>query len=353
MSKRNQPLLLIIITLVVIAASWGLFGRSRNRRESGQNPAFTQEMLYQVRKGSLEKTIATEGFIQAIEEQTLTFPVKSDGSLKLSKIYIKKGDRVDEGTLLMVLDKTEATLRYTQKVNTYNRIKITGSQKEIEEARIDMELARDQLKNMELVAPFAGVITEVYVEEGDHYVSGEVATIKDISRLEVEVNIEEKNIPLIKLGQNARITLESLPGELLTGKVTEIATEVVNNNGLVTLPVTITLDQTDQEIKLGCSAQVDIVVGAVQDQIIIPITAVFTRENRDLVMKWIGNKLQPVPVETTLSDGLRIAVESGLEIGDEILVNTYLQGSQFPTQQEQSKPRMMMRMGPASGRGGR
>jgi|SRR5690554_1290172 len=326
MIKRNWKFIVIIL-LIVGAGVY--YYKAKNKEETVARESLTPQMVYEVTKGSLQKTITTEGYITPVKEQDLTFPAKSSGSVKITGIYVKEGDRVEKGRLLMALDKTEAELRYTQRLNAYNRAKINGSQSEIDEAALDLKLAGDELKNMELTAPFAGIITNIYVEEGDYYTSGEAATLKDTSRLEVRVNIEEKSIPDLKLGLKAKASLTALGGAVVNGEVTEIADEAEIAGSMVALPVTITLDKTDYEIKLNTSAQIDIIIGEVHDKAIIPVTAVFHREGEDTVMKIVNGKTQPTPVKTGLSSGLQIAVESGLEPGDQIMVNTFRQADAF------------------------
>lgn len=333
---------IIIVSLIIIVAGgvyYNYFYKSETTAQTTINPGNIME----IEKGSLAKTIAAEGFIQPIDEEDLSVPSKSSGSTKVKKIYVKEGDRVEEGQLLMELDKTEARLNYIQKQNSYNRAKINGSKSEIEEAKLGLELATFELENLDLKAPFSGIITDIDIEEGSYYNDGDVATIKDISRLEVEISIEESEIPIVKLGQQVKATLSSLPRIELSGEVVELGNEANNDSSIVTLPVTVLLEEVDYDIKLGVSADLDIIVGEVKDKVIIPITAIITRNGKDFVIKVVNGKTQEVPVETGLSDGLKIAIESGLEAGDKILVNTFQQALEFGSDSNDNR---MMGPGP-------
>ncbi len=72
----------------------------------------------------------------------------------------------------------------------------------------------------------------------------------------------------------------------------------------------------------------EIIVNEVKDEIVIPAAAVFSRAGRDYVVKVADGEMDEVPVETGPTDGLRIAIMSGLDVGDEILVNTYIYNQQ-------------------------
>lgn len=340
MIKKYWKVILIVVILLVVIG--GVYYKFYYSNESTTQEKIDPKMQMEVKKGNLKKKIATEGYVEAVNKENLSFPARSSGSTKIEKIYIEEGDRVEKGQLLMELDKAEARLNYIKKKNIYNRAKINKSKNEIEEAKLDMELASSNLENMELKAPSSGIITEIYVEEGDYYTSGDAATVKDISRLEVKVNIEESDIPELELGQKAEITLKSLPGKTIAGEVVELEDEADNSGGIVTLPVTVLLEKVDYDIKLGCSAELDIIVGELKNQIIIPITAIITKNGRDFVMKVENDSSKQVPVETGLSNGLQVAVLSGLKPGDIIMRNTY---SQNVSDRGEAPSGGMMRMG--------
>jgi multidrug efflux pump subunit AcrA (membrane-fusion protein) len=319
--KYWKTIIIIVLILIVIG---GFYYRLNNKSETTSKDKIDPRIVMEAEKGSIKKTIIAEGFIEPVDEEDLTFPSKSSGSVKVEKIYVKEGEMVEEEQLLMELDETEARLNYIQRQNNFNRAKINGSQNEIEEARLYLELAKNELKNLDLKAPFSGIITDIYLEEGSYYSSGVVATIKDISRLQVEVNIEESDIPIIELGQEVEVSLPSLPMIELSGKVYKLADEANNDSAIVTLPVTVLLDKLDYEIKLGVSAELDIIIGMVEDKVVIPITAIVSNKGRDTVMKVVNDKIEQVPVETGISDGFNIAIESGLEPGEKFLANTFL-----------------------------
>lgn len=340
MIKKYWKIILVLIIVVLLAG--GVYYKFYGRTESATRDKIDERLVMEVKKGNIEKTIPGEGYLQPVNSANLSFPARS-GSTRIKNIYISEGDMIEKDQLLMELNETEVRLKYMRSQNNYNRVKINGSSSEIKEAELELELAEEELNNMKLRAPLAGIITDIYVEEGDYYTSGDVAVIKDTSRFEVEVNIEESDIPEIEQGQLVKMTLQSLPGKTITGRVIEIANEAVNESGTVTLPITVRLDEVDYDIKLGCSAQLDIIVGRAGEHIIIPITAISQRNGRNVVFKVVNGETEPVQVETGISDGLRIAIISGLKPGDNILINTYSQRSDFqmPDGQQSRIPGVM------------
>lgn len=320
MIKKHWKISLVILIVLLLAV---FFLRANYRSETTTNITIDPQMLMEVKKGTVRETIAAEGFIEPINEENLTFPAKSSGSVKIDKIHVSEGERVEEGQLLIELDKTEARLNYIQRQNAYNRAKINGSQNEIEEARLNLELVENNLVNLDLKAPFSGIITDIFLEEGGYYSSGEVATIKDTSRLQVEVSVMESDLPIIKIGQPVEVTLISLPNVKLKGVVHKIGEEATNERATVAIPVTVLLEEMDYDIKLGVSAQLDIIVDEMRDKVVVPITAILSKEGKDFVIKVVDGETKEISVETGLSDGLNIAIESGLEVDEEILINTF------------------------------
>src|SRR6056297_1660333 len=117
----------IVIVLIILVVVGGAYYRFYYQNKTTDQKEVKSGMVIDVQTGNLEKTIAAEGYVEAVEKEDLSFPVKSSGSTKIEKIYIEEGDRVKKDKLLMELDKTEARLKYLQKNNAYNRAKINGS----------------------------------------------------------------------------------------------------------------------------------------------------------------------------------------------------------------------------------
>lgn len=325
MIKRHWKKILAVILVLIIGGV--VYNQFFYKTEEISSQKINPQNVFTVKKGSIAKTIDGEGYIKPINEENLSFPSTSGGT-KITEIHVNEGEIVEKGDVLVELDTREASLNYLQKKNALEKAKISGSKNQIEEAELNLQIAEDRIDNLTLKAPFGGLISDVYIEEGNYYENGNAVTIKNTSKLKSEINIEESNFREISLGQKAKIELDSLPKANFTGKVTEIANEADNSGGTVTLPVTVTLDNVNKEIKINSSAQVEIIVDEIRDVLVVPITSIISKNNTDQVMKVVGdNKTETVEVETGLNNGLQIVVESGLSKGDKILLNTFAQGS--------------------------
>lgn len=349
--KTKSKILVSVIVLLLVAG--GIYGYRQFSGNEDQSTTvkMSAQMSMEVQTGTLRQTVSASGNIQPVQEKDL----KVQTGDYVEKIHVEIGDRVKVGDVLIELNDREERLSYLKAKNQYKAIQINGSPSEIEEAKIDLEIAEEKLADKTIIAPFDGMIVDLVVEEGD-FANQVIAQIIDDTSYQVEVDVDESEARYLEIGQQATVTMEALPSEQITGQVIEIGQSADVNSGVVTFPVTIMLDQRHPEMKSGYSADLEITVGLAENQVVIPITAIISKNGREIVMKDVDGKATPVPVQTGLSDGLQIAVVSGLEVGDKIMINTGSFASQttqaFPNQQQGT---MMMPRVPGAGfkRGGK
>ncbi|CAN5527424.1 hypothetical protein BH10CHL1_BH10CHL1_15760 [soil metagenome] len=116
----------------------------------------------------------------------------------------------------------------------------------VESALIDLEQARKDLNNAQLKAPLTGTILAVNVEPGQVSSSGDVAVVMaDTSKIKLVVNVEQKDINQIKIGQNAEISIYALPGQTFKGVVEKIAPVSSSTQSFVGFPVTLRFTDSD------------------------------------------------------------------------------------------------------------
>jgi len=134
---------------------------------------------------------------------------------------------------------------------------------QVQEARQALALAEAQLAEAKLLAPFAGVVSAVPVDEGAVVAAGTaVVILGDLSRLKVETeDLSEMSIAPVKVGQEVRITVDALPGREFHGRVSSIAPLYTIRHGDTTYTVTIDLEAgTESGLRWGMTAYVDIKV---------------------------------------------------------------------------------------------
>lgn len=126
----------------------------------------------------------------------------------------------------------------------------------VEQALIALEQARMNLENAQVVAPMDGTVLAVNVEAGLSISGGTVvATLADTSKLKLTVNVEQKEISHIQIGQNAAVSVYALPDRTFTGVVDLIIPVSDMSTGQVNYPVTLHLtDKTLDGLLPGMTA---------------------------------------------------------------------------------------------------
>ncbi len=192
--------------------------------------------------------------------------------------------------------------------------------------------------------PLPLVAMDVAVEQGQSVSVGTVAmTLADPRDLQVVVNVNEIDLPKIKISQAVDITIDALPGKTFAGKVASISPGLVasqsstsgsgqsqssgssssssSQTGVVNYPVTISLTSTDPQLKAGMTANADIVVAAKDNVLTVPAAAIRDRGDRKMVMVLNSQgQITPTQVEVGTSSDSNSEILSGLQEGQNVVV---------------------------------
>lgn len=199
---------------------------------------------------------------------------------------------------------------------------------EVSKARDKKESATRDLEKMTLTAPIPGLVVylEVWkggsvskVQEGDAPWSGQgLIELPDLSTMIVETSVSEVDVSKVLEGQEVNITLDAIPGPVFTGVITEISTLAhrKDRSSLINVfDIEVQIDSTDGRLKPGMSAKADIIIGAHQNVLSVPIEAVFEKDDTTIVYTKSGKK---IPVGVGERNDVAVIITSGLDDGDEV-----------------------------------
>jgi RND family efflux transporter MFP subunit len=159
---------------------------------------------------------------------------------------------------------------------------MVASQTGFSSSLINFERAKLNLSYCEMKAPFAGTVGDVIVQAGQFVASGqECLKLMDMSRIRVYVGVLESEIQHVKVGRAASIQLPAFPGETFNGKIITINPLVDPENK--TCRVTVEIDNPDNKIKGGMFAYVKLDAQIFQERLLVPRTAILTRDQRNLI----------------------------------------------------------------------
>ncbi len=223
------------------------------------------------------------------------------------------------------LANAQITLDRLEDGPTDEQIALTEAQ--VEQARISLERAQNQLTNATLTAPFDGVVTAIYVNEGE-LANGIVMEMVNPDTLEVILEVDEVDIGDLAVGQAATLTLESWPDEEIPGEIVAIAPEATaDNSALVTYEVSVALGETELPIRVGMTANANLTTAETSDVLLLPNNAINANLNAGTYTVNLittddnGNQVvEEVEITIGLRDDIYTQITSGLSEGDQVMV---------------------------------
>jgi HlyD family secretion protein len=159
--------------------------------------------------------------------------------------------------------------------------------------RAQLASAQFDLSKVRIESPIAGIITRRNIQEGETAVVGTMnnagtvlLTVADMSVIQAEVEVDETNIPHVKLGQLAKIAIDAIPDKTFKGHVTEIGNSPIQPTGqtqgttqqATNFKVVVVLDEDVPEVRPGFTCTADITTATRKDALAVPIPAVAVRE---------------------------------------------------------------------------
>lgn len=370
-SLRQHPLIILGLIIFFAVTALVVFRLSSGAKTDQRKTRIITVGTVMPLKQDLDIRLAYTADI--IPNQVVNVFSRVDGYI--AKIHVDKGDFVRANQLLVEIDHTDylhavnqakanlaaAKAKVAQQEAAVRNAKLTldrmralikdqfVSQQDLDNAEVNYDgalAAREslqaQVKQMEVAlaqaetnlaysyirAPFAGYVAERNLDAGA-YVTGATAStstmsrgilsLHDIDTVRILIEVVEKDIPLIKVGQKAEVRAEAYPDRIFEGTVTRIVQAL--NRATRTMTVEIDLPNPDRQLKGGMFARVDALVGTHQQAIQIPIDAVSRLEDVQYVYIVRDGKAQRVNVDIGLRDGNRVEITSGLTGNEQVIVS--------------------------------
>lgn len=296
---------LYILTIAAIGIFATSCGGDDKKQAINEGPRVPVKV--EIPSGDKDRFLTASGKIEAVNSANLSTRMMG----YVSDIHVKVGDQVNKGQLLISINNTdlqakraqvdagitEAQAAYNNAKKDYERFKAlyedqSASQKEMDDqtARFEMAEARlesaRQLKNevesqfayVNIRAPFDGVITNKFAEEGVMANPGQpLLAIEAPGNFEVTARVPEGEITSVNTGTEVDVLVKSI-NRTIPGIVTELSTSAHNTGGQYLVKVV--LEDTDADILSGMYATVRFPVEKEEEAsraVLIPVKALITR----------------------------------------------------------------------------
>jgi HlyD family secretion protein len=196
----------------------------------------------------------------------------------------------------------------------------------LEQARLDVKTAQDDLAATQLFAPFSGTVLAVNASVGDSVGSSSVISLADLSKLYVQTYLDPSDYAMFKVGNQANVVFDALPDTTLAGHVIRVDPALVTSSGSSVVSGLVQLDPTKADLLLGMSGSVEVIAGQANSVVIVPLTALHEYSpGKYAVFVMRNGKLTADFVEVGLQDLVNAEIKSGLQAGD--VVSTGLIGN--------------------------
>ncbi len=320
MSRRRKGFAKIALVILIVMAAVGYGYTQRNRKAEQAAAVLPTGREVVVTRGDLSRSVSSTGTIAAAQDLELAFDVGG----KVKEVFVQTTQRVEKGDVLAQLADTEQQIAYLAAKRDLELAKFDAAPNVIKEKELQLQIAETNLKNTTLRAPFSGIVARVDIQPEEWVSSGTpVMRLLDTSRMFLNVGVDEVDVRYVEAGQEVIVTLEAYPELRLSGRVVEVGIVPDAAGQVVIFPVKIELDDPDPRVKVGMSAEAEIVVEKAENVLIVPFEAVTVRDGRNVVAKVTEAGVETVEVVTGLTDGFLIEIKEGLNEGDRILASNY------------------------------
>lgn len=339
MDKRIIYSFLMALPLAVF-----LSGCSHTESTSTKDPVKVKTCI--VEQTTIESTQSYPGTIEETSGSSISFSTIGT----VSNILVHEGQKVRKGQLIGSLDETTLKSAYStaeamlsQAKDAYNRMKQLHDnnslpeiqwvevQSKLRQVQSAEEIARKNLSDSKLYAPFSGVVAKRSVDDGENVIPGqEVVKLVKIDNVKVSVPIPENEISRISIGDKVEIVVPALNNRTFTGTIVE--------KGISAYPITRTYDikasvnNSEGVLMPGmlCSLYLDNVTNS--QLIVIPSNVIQLDENNNTIV-WIneGGKAKKRIVTTGILSDKGVQIVSGLNIGEELIIDGFQKVSEDMT----------------------
>ena len=365
----------------ILLASLVVFGVVR-----AKSPKLTEVQTAKVERGELTSKVIANGKIEAARKVDISANVMG----QIVNLTVREGDVVKKGDFLLQIDRAqlaasaasaeaslnallhdrdasrarqeEAELGYQRAQRSFDenlipradleragaalaaaRAARAAAEQHIAQARSSLVGARDTLSKTTILAPIAGIVTRLPVEEGEVAVVGTMnnpgtvlMTISDMGVVEAVMEIDETDIPNVKIGQEAIVEVDAYPNQKFNGVVTEVGSSPLDRQAgdseAIRFEVKIQLKNPPPDVRPGFSVSAEIITGRRADVISIPLQALVIREketkqkmaNADdeegvYLVDPKSRKVKFAKVTTGITGETSIEIVTGVKAGNEIV----------------------------------
>jgi HlyD family secretion protein len=265
----------------------------------------------------------------------------------------------DQQAAVAQLDAANHQIQSTQAMYNVATTQLASAQSQVKENQAALEQAQLDLDHTRILAPVDGTVIARQMDVGQTVAASfQAPTIfqiaQDLTKMQVDTNVDEADVGVVKLAQPATFTVDAYPGTTFKGSVTQIRQAPINVQNVITYDIVVGVDNSALKLLPGMTANVKILTAQANDVLKVPNAALRFRPldakpdqkavraagrkpdgGSTVFILGEDGKPQPIKVKLGISDGNFTAVDSSdLKEGEQVII-----GNLFKTQGSSSAPR--------------
>lgn len=325
----------IVLAMLIIALSAACSSK-KEENQKAETPEAIPVKVMKLEKRNISKTLDYTATLEA-DEQVYYAPASTG---RIGKIYVEVGDRIRKGQLLVEMDPTnlqQAEVQLKNLKTEYDRaVKLneTGSiSKQAYDAAVtNYEVAKSNFdflnENTKMLAPFNGIVTGKYFENGEVYTGAatggagkpSIIAIEKINPLKAYVNLSEQYFLAVKKGTKVELRSNIYPDRVFTGTVSIVYPTIDPSSR--TFTVEIKIPNEDEALRPGMYGTINFFIGETET-VVVPALAVLKLQganNRYVFLNKDGKaKRVDVSLGRRFEDQVEI-VSDEIHEGDELVI---------------------------------
>lgn len=359
-TRRGQVIAVAVLVLVLTAAATGTWYLVAGGGQNQVSAIATRTV--EITPTTLKSTITASGTLSPKRQADLAF----DTSSTVTSVKVSVGDSVKKGQTLATIDDASLQIAYDSARADLTAARETladlGDSSDSSDAALKAATASVQVKKnavttaranlaaATMTAPFAGLIAQVNIVEGDttgsssgsagaasgaggagggtssSSTSSSAIVLISKDRYTVSTTVSSSDIAKVKTGLQAELAVDG-SSDTLYGTVTSVAvTASSSSSGTASFPVTIALTGAQEGLFAGSSVTASIIVKQLTDVIAVPAAAITTTDGSTTVQKLVDGVATATQVTTGETIDNTVVITEGLAEGDEIQVTVTTPG---------------------------
>jgi HlyD family secretion protein len=244
--------------------------------------------------------------------------------IEKAKLSLEKAERDHKRAQQLLAGKLISQELYDDTKTTYDL-----ARNSLESAQRALAIIDEHLTKTEVRAPFNCTVLTRPVSIGqavsgsDGFNGGtEVLTIADLNAMIINAQVNQADVPRLKVGEKVEVTVEAVAGLRATGTVERISPQAIIKNNIKGYPARIVLKNVDERIRPGMTANVKIPVASADNVTAVPLAAVFTEKTSEdgpmerFVYVQQGDTFEKRNVKVGVSDFFYAEIQDGLKEGE-------------------------------------